>query len=129
MKRSRKVKRLFRALWPWLATASGALAGLFLAPAAPPADWWPTAEWAQHALTGVGVGIGVLLVGAVLGVVTGSISVPGLNLNNEPENVEDLREIKSQLADVVDTQRELTKTSTEALTLAREATRALLERG
>jgi hypothetical protein len=64
-------------------------------------------------------------VGAVLGLVSGVISIPGLKVGGEPD-ADALDEIRGQLSDVVNKQSELNRTATEALTLSREAMRALL---
>ena len=125
MKTVRKIRELLRQAWPWLSALAGLLAGIFLAPAEPTASWWPTADWAQHALTGLGVGLGILIVGAILGLVTGTISIPGFSVSKGP-NADDLDKIREQIAEVVAKQNELTETATEALTLSKEAMRALL---
>ena len=70
----------------------------------------------------------MLMVGVILGLVTGSIGVPGLTMNGAGGAADDLNQIRSQLADVIKTQTELTKTATEALALSRHAMNALLSK-
>lgn len=121
-----KLKRFFRHAWPWISIIAGVAAAIFLSPAEPSATWWPAADWARHALTGLGVGILMLIVGAILGLVTGSIGLPGLTMNGAGSTADDLNQIRSQLADVIKTQTELTKTAAEALALSRQAMNVLL---
>ncbi len=104
---------------------------IFLAPAAPDASWWPSASWAQHVVTGFFVGVGVVLIGAILGIVTGSISVAGVTVANDTGvgSAVELDEIRRKIAEVGAEQKALNETATQALTLARTAMEELLTRG
>jgi hypothetical protein len=120
-----------RRVWPWLSIAAGVAGAIFLDPAAPDASWWPSAAWAQHAVTGFLVGIGVVIIGAVLGLVTGSISVPGISIANDTQvsSAGELDEIRQKIAEMGAEQKALNETATQALTLARTAMEELLTRG
>lgn len=125
------MKRFWGGVWPAMSVLAGVAGALLLSPADPPASWWPAAEWARHALTGVGVGLVVLLIGEVLGLFAGTIGLPGgwslrSGTGNGNGSAGDLSEIRSQLSDVNRAQMALTATATEALTLSRTAMEMLL---
>jgi hypothetical protein len=117
------MRKLLTRVWPILSIAAGVLGGILLEPAELGTSWWPSTGWAQHAATGFLIGVGGILIGMALGVLTGSFKLGFLQYDNGGPigKADEVDEIRQKIVKVGDDQKAINKTAIEALTLANKA--------